>query len=66
MSQLLDRAITTYPQHEEGAWWVPRSYGGSALSRDEANKVERTEARERAERRRADRQALRDQADTGS
>jgi 1-acyl-sn-glycerol-3-phosphate acyltransferase len=66
MSQLLDRAITTYPQHEEGAWWVPRAYGGSALSRDEANKVERAEARERAERRRADRQARRDQTDAGT
>jgi len=65
MKQLLDHAIRTYPQHEEGAWWVPRSYGGTALSRDDANKVERAEARERAERRRAERKAERDGADTG-
>jgi 1-acyl-sn-glycerol-3-phosphate acyltransferase len=65
MTDLLDRAIRSYPQHEEGAWWVPRSYGGTALSREEANTVERAEARERAERRRAERKAARDQADTG-
>jgi 1-acyl-sn-glycerol-3-phosphate acyltransferase len=65
MTQLLDEAIRTYPQHEDGAWWVPQAYGGSALSRDEANMVERAEARQRAERRRAERQAGRDKADTG-
>jgi 1-acyl-sn-glycerol-3-phosphate acyltransferase len=63
MTSLLDEAIRSYPQHEESAWWVPQSYGGTALSRDQANKVERAEARERAERRRAERKALRDQAD---
>src|SRR3954467_10152999 len=25
---LLDRAIRSYPQHVDGAWWVPASYGG--------------------------------------
>ena len=60
MVTLLDRAIRDYPQHEDGAWWVPRSYGGSAPSREEAATIERAEARARAERRRAERQALRD------
>jgi len=32
MTTLLDHAIQKYPQHEEGAWWVPRSYGGTAPS----------------------------------
>ncbi len=64
MTGLLDEAILSYPEHEDGAWWVPRSYGGSALSKEEANKVERAEARERAERRRAERQAARGRSDT--
>ena len=36
MTTLLDHAIQKYPQHEEGAWWVPRSYGGSAPAREDA------------------------------
>jgi len=59
MTRLLDEAIRTYPQHEDGAWWVPRSYGGTAPSREEAATIERAEARARAERRRAERQAQR-------
>ena len=55
MTTLLDEAIKTYPQHEEGAWWVPASHGGSAPTRAEAATLERAEARQRAEKRRAER-----------
>jgi 1-acyl-sn-glycerol-3-phosphate acyltransferase len=48
---LLDRAITTYPQHEEGAWWVPASYGGTAPTLEEAARLDADERRRRAERR---------------
>jgi 1-acyl-sn-glycerol-3-phosphate acyltransferase len=57
MTSVLDKAIRSYPQHEDGAWWVPKAYGGTAPSREEATTIERAEARERAERRRAERQA---------
>jgi 1-acyl-sn-glycerol-3-phosphate acyltransferase len=57
MTSLLDKAIRSYPQHEGGAWWVPQAYGGTAPSREDATKIERAEARERAEKRRAARQA---------
>jgi 1-acyl-sn-glycerol-3-phosphate acyltransferase len=60
MTSILDKTIRTYPQHEDGAWWVPQAYGGTAPSRAEAARIERAEARERAERRRAERQAKRD------
>lgn len=59
MSRLLSVSIEAYPQHQDGAWWVPASHGGTAPTREEASKVERAEARERAERRRAERQAER-------
>lgn len=48
---LLDDAITAYPQHEEGAWWVPASYGGSAPTLDEAARLDAEERRRRAARR---------------
>jgi 1-acyl-sn-glycerol-3-phosphate acyltransferase len=57
LTSILDKAIRSYPQHEDGAWWVPQAYGGTAPSREEAAKIERAEARERAEKRRAERQA---------
>jgi 1-acyl-sn-glycerol-3-phosphate acyltransferase len=62
MTSILDKAIRSYPQHEEGAWWVPAAYGGTAPTREEATTIERAEARERAEKRRAERQAQRSQA----
>lgn len=62
MTRLLDEAVRGYPQREPGAWWEPASYGGSAPTREDANKVERAEARARAEKRRAERQAARDPA----
>jgi 1-acyl-sn-glycerol-3-phosphate acyltransferase len=51
MTSIIDKAIRSYPQHEDGAWWIPQTYGGTAPSREEAANIER------AERRRAERQA---------
>jgi 1-acyl-sn-glycerol-3-phosphate acyltransferase len=47
---LLDEAITSYPQHTEGAWWVPASYGGSAPTLAEAASLDAEERRQRAAR----------------
>jgi 1-acyl-sn-glycerol-3-phosphate acyltransferase len=44
---LLDQAIRSYPQHEDGAWWVPTSYGGTAPTPEEAARLD---AEERARR----------------
>ena len=49
LQTLLDQAITAYPQHEEGAWWVPASYGGTAPTLDEAARLDVQERRRRAE-----------------
>jgi 1-acyl-sn-glycerol-3-phosphate acyltransferase len=51
LSGLLDEAITAYPQHEQGAWWVPASYGGSAPSLAEAARLDAEERRRRVQRR---------------
>ena len=48
---LLDEAITSYPQHTEGAWWVPASYGGTAPTLAEAADLDAEERRQRAARR---------------
>jgi len=48
---LLDDAITSYPQHTEGAWWVPASYGGSAPMLAEAAVLDAEERRRRTARR---------------
>ena len=53
MSDLLDRTIRAYPDHEDGAWWVPRSYGGTAPTQQEANQLDADEKRRRAEERHA-------------
>jgi 1-acyl-sn-glycerol-3-phosphate acyltransferase len=50
---LLDDAITSYPQHEDGAWWVPAAYGGSAPTLDRAAEMDAAERRRRAERKAA-------------
>ncbi len=55
MKVLLDQTITTYPQTEEGAWWMPRSYGGTAPTLEEAEVLDREEKRRRAEKRRQQR-----------
>ncbi|MGI8576991.1 MAG: lysophospholipid acyltransferase family protein [Nocardioidaceae bacterium] len=53
MSKLLDRTIRAYPEMPEGAWWLPRSYGGSAPSPEEALALDAAEQHRRAEERRA-------------
>jgi 1-acyl-sn-glycerol-3-phosphate acyltransferase len=50
---LLAEAIGSYPQHEEGAWWLPASYGGGAPTLEEAARMDAEERRRRAERRAA-------------
>ncbi len=50
LQELLDVSIRSYPQHEDGAWWVPASYGGSAPSVAEAAGLDAAERRQRAER----------------
>jgi 1-acyl-sn-glycerol-3-phosphate acyltransferase len=47
---LLDDAITSYPQHVDGAWWVPASYGGTAPTLAEAADLDVAERRRRAAR----------------
>jgi len=51
LQALLDESIHSYPQHEDGAWWVPASYGGTAPTLDEAARLDAEERRRRAERR---------------
>ena len=36
MSELLDQTIEAYPDRPAGAWWVPRRFGGSAPTLEEA------------------------------
>jgi 1-acyl-sn-glycerol-3-phosphate acyltransferase len=48
---LLRDAITSYPQHLEGAWWLPASYGGSAPTLEKAALLDAEERRQRAARR---------------
>jgi 1-acyl-sn-glycerol-3-phosphate acyltransferase len=47
LQALLDDAITSYPQHDEGAWWVPASYGGSAPTPARAAELDAEERRRR-------------------
>ncbi len=51
MSRLLDETIRAYPETEPGAWWMPRSYGGSAPTPEEALRLDAEEMRRRAEKR---------------
>ena len=55
MSSMLDEAIRAYPAGEQppGAWWVPRRYGGSAPSLEEAARMDAEEKADRAARRAA-------------
>ena len=55
MSDLLDRCIKEYPEEERppGAWWLPRAYGGSAPTLEEAEEIDAEDKRRRAERKRA-------------
>jgi 1-acyl-sn-glycerol-3-phosphate acyltransferase len=54
MGELLDDAVRGYPDIEPGAWWLPASYGGSAPTREEADRLDAEEherRRQRAEQR---------------
>jgi 1-acyl-sn-glycerol-3-phosphate acyltransferase len=55
MSTLLDEAIRSYPaaQQPAGSWWLPRRYGGSAPTPEEAAVLDAAERAARAERRAA-------------
>lgn len=48
---LLGAAIASYPQHEDRAWWLPASHGGSAPTLERAAELDAAERRRRAERR---------------
>jgi 1-acyl-sn-glycerol-3-phosphate acyltransferase len=48
MSTMLDETIRAYPEMPPGAWWLPRRYGGSAPTREEAAALDAAEQRERA------------------
>lgn len=55
MEAMLDRLIRNYPADErpDGAWWVPKEYGGSAPTLQEAADMYAEERRLRAERKAA-------------
>jgi 1-acyl-sn-glycerol-3-phosphate acyltransferase len=55
LQDLLAASIAEYPQHQEGAWWLPASYGGSAPTLERAAELDVAERRQRAERRAAKR-----------
>ncbi len=51
MGELLDRTIRAYPAEEQppGSWWLPASYGGSAPTPEEAERLDAEEKQRRAE-----------------
>jgi len=55
METLLDGLIRSYPEQEQppGSWWLPKAYGGSAPTLEEAEQMYAEERRLRAERRAA-------------
>jgi 1-acyl-sn-glycerol-3-phosphate acyltransferase len=55
MEEMLDRLIRSYPadEIEPGAWWMPKAYGGSAPTLEEAEEMYAEERRQRAARKRA-------------
>jgi 1-acyl-sn-glycerol-3-phosphate acyltransferase len=57
MEEMLDRLIRNYPadEVEPGAWWMPKAYGGSAPTLEEAEAMYAEERRQRAQRRAAKR-----------
>ncbi len=55
LQDLLAASIAAYPQHQDGAWWLPASYGGSAPTLERAAELDAVERRQRAERRAAER-----------
>jgi 1-acyl-sn-glycerol-3-phosphate acyltransferase len=53
MSALLDSAIRTHPEPPQGQWWAPVSYGGTAPTPEEAQRLDEAELAARAARRAA-------------
>jgi 1-acyl-sn-glycerol-3-phosphate acyltransferase len=53
MAAMLDETIRTYPEQPPGAWWLPAAYGGSAPTPEEAERLDREELAQRAERRKS-------------
>ena len=51
MTGMLDRTIRAYPEQPAGAWWLPASYGGSAPTPAEAERLDQEELARRAARR---------------
>lgn len=53
MTAMLDEAIKAYPVQEQppGSWWLPASYGGTAPTQEEADRLDSEELRERLRRR---------------
>jgi len=51
MSTMLDQTIKAYPELPEGAWWLPRRYGGSAPTPEEAAVLDAAEQEERVAKR---------------
>jgi 1-acyl-sn-glycerol-3-phosphate acyltransferase len=51
MAALLDQTIRAYPEMPAGAWWLPRRYGGSAPTLEEAAALDAAEMAARAARR---------------
>jgi 1-acyl-sn-glycerol-3-phosphate acyltransferase len=50
MAGMLDRTIRGYPEQPPGAWWLPASYGGSAPTPEEAERLDQEELARRAAR----------------
>ncbi len=50
MTGILDRTIRAYPEQPAGAWWLPASYGGSAPTPEEAERLDQEELARRAAR----------------
>jgi 1-acyl-sn-glycerol-3-phosphate acyltransferase len=53
MATMLDQTIRAYPEMPHGAWWLPRSYGGSAPTPEEAAALDAAEQEERTNQSRA-------------
>lgn len=59
MAVMLEETIRAYPAAEQpaGSWWLPASFGGSAPTPEEAERLDAEEKRERAAKRAAKRAA---------
>lgn len=54
MASMLDESIRAYPEMPPGAWWLPKRYGGSAPTLEEAAALDEAELQERAARKAAE------------